>query len=58
MNFAGWSHFFWLRAVDKAAQWEIRAMGQHALRMLHTVAPGVFAEHWRKYQDEFEEVES
>lgn len=51
MNFAGWSHFFWLRAVDKAAQWEIRAMGQHALRMLHTIAPGVFAAHWRKYEE-------
>lgn len=54
MNFAGWSHFFWLRAVDKAAQWEIRAMGQYALRMLHSIAPNVFADHWRKFQDEFE----
>jgi thymidylate synthase (FAD) len=27
MNFAAWSHFLWLRAVDKAAQWEIRAHG-------------------------------
>lgn len=50
MNFAGWSHFFWLRAVDKAAQWEIRAMGQHALRMLHEIAPGVFADHWREFE--------
>lgn len=49
MNFAAWSHFFWLRAVDKAAQWEIRAMGQHALRMLHAIAPDVFAEHWNAY---------
>ena len=24
MNYAAWSHFLWLRAVDKAAQWEIR----------------------------------
>ncbi len=31
MNFAAWSHFLWLRAVDKAAQWEIRAMGQRAI---------------------------
>jgi thymidylate synthase (FAD) len=22
MNFAAWQHFLWLRAVDKAAQWE------------------------------------
>ncbi|RIK40773.1 MAG: FAD-dependent thymidylate synthase [Chloroflexi bacterium] len=53
MNFAAWSHFFWLRAVDKAAQWEIRAMGQHALRMLYTVAPIVFQEHWNVYQERF-----
>lgn len=53
MNFAGWSHFFWLRAVDKAAQWEIRQMAQHALRMLHVVAPAVFAEHWQVYLDRF-----
>ncbi|MBW7885889.1 MAG: FAD-dependent thymidylate synthase, partial [Caldilineaceae bacterium] len=53
MNFAAWSHFFWLRAVDKAAQWEIRAMGQEALKMLYTIAPTVFAEHWRVYQEQF-----
>ena len=57
MNFAGWSHFLWLRAVDKAAQWEIRAMGQHALRMLHTIAPAVFAEHWNVFTREFSEGE-
>ena len=45
MNFAAWSHFLWLRAVDKAAQWEIRAMGQEVLRMLYAVAPEVFQEH-------------
>lgn len=53
MNFAAWSHFLWLRAVDKAAQWEIRAMGQRVLEMLYTVAPDVFAEHWRVYQEKF-----
>lgn len=53
MNFAAWSHFLWLRAVDKAAQWEIRAMGQRVLEMLHAVAPDVFAEHWRVYQEQF-----
>ncbi len=53
MNFAAWSHFLWLRAVDKAAQWEIRAMGQAVLRMLHTLSPDVFAEHWRVYQEQF-----
>jgi thymidylate synthase (FAD) len=53
MNFAGWSHFLWLRAVDKAAQWEIRLMGQRALEMLHAIAPAVFAEQWRVYQEQF-----
>lgn len=45
MNFAAWSHFLWLRAVDKAAQWEIRAMGQQVLEQLYQIAPAVFAEH-------------
>lgn len=53
MNFAAWSHFLWLRAVDKAAQWEIRAMGQEVLKMLYLLAPDVFAEHWRVYQEHF-----
>ena len=53
MNFAAWSHFLWLRAVDKAAQWEIRRMGQHVLTMLYAIAPEVFAEHWQVYQAEF-----
>ena len=55
MNFAGWSHFLWLRAVDKAAQWEIRLMGQRALQMLHAVAPEEFAEQWQVYVDKFAE---
>jgi thymidylate synthase (FAD) len=53
MNFAGWSHFLWLRAVDTAAQWEIRTMGQRALQMLHTLAPDVFEEHWKVYLEKF-----
>jgi thymidylate synthase ThyX len=53
MNFAAWSHFLWLRAVDKAAQWEIRIMGQEVLKMLYALAPEVFAEHWRVYQEQF-----
>lgn len=53
MNYAAWSHFLWLRAVDKAAQWEIRAMGQEVLKMLHAIAPDVFAEHWRVYLEQF-----
>ena len=53
MNFAAWSHFFWLRAVDKAAQWEIRRLGQLALEMLYSIAPAVFQEHWDVYQEKF-----
>lgn len=53
MNFAAWSHFLWLRAVDKAAQWEIRAMGQRTLEMLYAIAPAVFQEHWDVYQTQF-----
>jgi len=53
MNFAAWSHFLWLRAVDKAAQWEIRIMGQEVLKMLYALAPEIFAEHWRAYQAQF-----
>lgn len=53
MNFAAWSHFLWLRAVDKAAQWEIRAMGQRTLEMLYAIAPDVFQEHWDVYQTQF-----
>lgn len=50
MNFAAWQHFLWLRAVDKAAQWEIRQMGIQVLKMLYAIAPSVFAEHWQVYQ--------
>jgi thymidylate synthase (FAD) len=53
MNFAGWSHFFWLRAVDMAAQWEIRLMGQRALTMLYSIAPTTFQPHWDVYLERF-----
>ena len=54
MNFAAWSHFLWLRAVDKAAQWEIRELGQAVLQMLYGIAPEVFGEQWRVYEKRFE----
>jgi thymidylate synthase ThyX len=44
MSFSAWKHFCWLRAVDKAAQWEIRAMGQQVLAQLNQIAPEVFGE--------------
>ncbi|MBX3001602.1 MAG: FAD-dependent thymidylate synthase [Caldilineaceae bacterium] len=55
MNFAAWSHFLWLRAVDMAAQWEIRAVGQRVLEMLYTLAPTIFQDHWDVYQRDFVE---
>jgi thymidylate synthase (FAD) len=55
MNFAAWSHFLWLRALDTAAQWEIRAMGQRVLAMLHAIAPAVFHEHWQVYRSQISE---
>lgn len=42
MSFAGWYHFCLLRAVDRAAQWEIRAVGMAILEYLGGLSP-VFA---------------
>ena len=57
MNYEAWSHFFWLRACDKAAQYEIRKMGQWALEMLYHAAWPLFSEHFaecrRKFSDDF-----
>ncbi|MCC6168427.1 MAG: FAD-dependent thymidylate synthase [Caldilineaceae bacterium] len=53
MNFAAWGHFLWLRAVDTAAQWEIRTMGQRALAMLYALAPAVFQPQWDVYLERF-----
>ena len=52
MNARELIHFFRLRCCERA-QWEIRAMAQHALRMLYTVAPAIFQPHWDVYQREF-----
>ena len=51
MNFEAWLHFLWLRAVDKAAQWEIRAIGQQVLEQLHSIAPEVFGDIWDKSEE-------
>lgn len=39
MNLVGWHHFCQLRAVDKAAQWEIRRVGMVILEYLAEVSP-------------------
>lgn len=41
-SFADWKHFLWQRALDKAAQWEIRHVGQAILKTLWGMAPDVF----------------
>lgn len=51
MSFYAWRHFIWLRALDKAAQWEIRKMGQSVLRFLYMVAPDMFEEEWQTLQN-------
>ncbi len=42
MDFEAWRHFIWQRALDKAAQWEIRGVGQDILRYLFALAPHRF----------------
>ena len=42
MNFEAWRHFLWLRALDKAAQPEIRSIAGEVLNQLHAIAPQVF----------------
>lgn len=41
-QFDSWLHFLWLRAADKAAQWEIREFAYQMGVMLERIAPGVF----------------
>lgn len=45
MNYEAWSHFLWLRAVDKAAQWEIRTLGLQVLEQLYQLSPTYFQQH-------------
>lgn len=45
MTMDDWSHFFWLRALDNAAQWEIREEAQATLRLFeHHLYPFVLSE--------------
>lgn len=41
-SFDAWKHFLWQRALDKAAQWEIRHIGQAILKTLWGMASDVF----------------
>ena len=42
MNLKAWKHFVHLRALDKAAQWEIREVGVRILDLLYAVFPMTF----------------
>ena len=53
MNLSAWDHFIWLRAVDKAAQWEIREVGQMILEFLHGMYPPLFQSAYEVYQKNF-----
>jgi thymidylate synthase (FAD) len=57
MSFAGWRHFLWLRALDKAAQWEIRGVAQDILRCLYTVARSSFEREWDYFQEYKDKLE-
>lgn len=50
MDYAALRHFFWLR-IDKAAQWEVRAVAMEMLRQVYPLAPGVFTDIWEAYMD-------
>lgn len=47
-----WRHFVWLRALDTAAQWEIRNVGQQILRQLYQIFPGQFEKEIKKLLQE------
>lgn len=42
MNFRSWRHFIKERALNRAAQWEIREVANRILDILHEQAPSVF----------------
>ena len=50
MPFHAWRHFLWQRALDKAAQWEIREIGQSILHHLYAIAPNEFINEMEYYK--------
>lgn len=58
MNFANWKHYLWLRALDMAAQWEIREFSLDILRYLYSLAPKNFEKEWDFYQAHQGELQS
>jgi len=53
MDYDAWSHFFWLRALDKAAQWEIRRAAQMMLLDLYYLCPAYFHKHYEFLSSNF-----
>lgn len=51
MSLSGWKHYFELRAADKSAQWEIRALAQNQLSMLAEAFPNVFGDLWEEVKN-------
>ena len=51
MPFHAWRHFLWQRALDKAAQWEIREIGQSILHHLYAIAPDEFTAEMKYYTE-------
>lgn len=49
--FPAWRHFNEQRSLDKAAQWEIRGVGQGILRLLYALAPNVFEDQHVRLQE-------
>lgn len=47
MNMKSWRHFFALRALDSAAQWEIRNVGQAILMIVNRIAPSLVIDEMR-----------
>lgn len=57
-QFDSWLHFLWLRAADKAAQWEIREFAYQMGVMLETIAPSVFGAVMDKAREVREDMQS
>lgn len=56
MGFEAWKHFLWLRALDTAAQWEIRHIGQAVLKCLYRVDPVAFGDEMEYFDENRESL--
>lgn len=58
MSQEDWRHFIWMRALDKAAQLEIRSIGISILEILFNIYPDAFREEWSYLNDNRERLTS